>query len=165
MAKRRSISDDAIRELREFGLTLPGTHLKSPWPGHKDLAVNDKTFAYLPPEGEPFSIGCKLPQSNGVALMLPFCEPAGYGLGRSGWVSAKPTAEQIDVAMFKQWIVESYCAQAPKKLVKSYQASGGEEPTQTVRKPAGRPAASRRPAAKRSQTARRRPRAAARRRR
>lgn len=115
MANKKS--DAAIKALREYGLKLPGAHLKSPWPGHKDLAVNDKTFAYLPPEGEPFSISCKLPASSGVALMLPFVQPAGYGLGKSGWVAASPTVDQINLDMFKAWIDESYRAQAPKKLV------------------------------------------------
>jgi len=118
MAKAKPAKSDAvIKALREFGLEYPGAHLKSPWPGHKDLAVNDKTFAYLPPEGEPFSISCKLPQSCGIALLLPFCTPTAYGLGKSGWVSASPAPAQIDVAMFKEWIDESYRAQAPKKLV------------------------------------------------
>lgn len=33
--------DQALIELRNFGLGYLGTHLKSPWPGHKDLAVGD----------------------------------------------------------------------------------------------------------------------------
>jgi len=107
----------ALKELRAFGLEFPETGLKSPWPGHLDLAVKDKTFAYLSIEGEPFRISCKLPHSNALALALPFTEPAPYGLGRSGWVSAKlPTGAAIPVAMFKAWIEESYRAQAPKKL-------------------------------------------------
>ena len=81
MSKR---SDKALQTLREFGLNYPGTHLKSPWPTHEDLAVNDKTFAYLPVEGTPFSISCKLPQSWDVALALPHCSPTGYGLGKWG---------------------------------------------------------------------------------
>jgi predicted DNA-binding protein (MmcQ/YjbR family) len=116
-AKSTAKTDAVIKELREFGLKYPGAHLKSPWPGHKDLAVNDKTFAYLPPEGDPFGISCKLPKSSGVALMLPFCSPAGYGLGKSGWVDARPAPHEIDIEMFKQWIDESYRAQAPKKLI------------------------------------------------
>jgi hypothetical protein len=110
--------DNALAELRAFGLAYPGAHTKSPWPGHLDLAVNDKTFAYLSVEGEPFSISCKLPTSHAVALMLPFTEPTAYGLGKSGWVSARlPAGETPPVDMFKEWIDESYRAQAPKKLV------------------------------------------------
>jgi predicted DNA-binding protein (MmcQ/YjbR family) len=110
-------TDAILRELRAFGLAYPGTHTKSPWPGHLDLAVKDKTFAYLSLEGEPLGISCKLPKSNAVALMLPFCKPAGYGLGKSGWVDAKFTDDNIPVDMLKEWIDESYRAQAPKKLI------------------------------------------------
>lgn len=119
MAKRASRPTDAVlRELRAFGLAYPGAHTKSPWPGHLDLAVNDKTFAYLPLEGDAFHISCKLPRSAGVALMLPFCQPAGYGLGKSGWVDARfPEDQPLPVDMLKSWIDESYRAQAPKKLV------------------------------------------------
>src|SRR5262249_16893260 len=117
VAKKKS--DKVLKELRDYGLAKPGAHLKSPWPGHKDLAVNDKTFAYLSTEGEPFGISCKLPSSASVALMLPFCTPTASGLGKSGWVSAQfPDGAAIPIDMLKQWIDESYRAQAPKKLLK-----------------------------------------------
>src|SRR5262245_16838482 len=64
MSKRSSDANDAVhRELRAFGFTYPG-HRKSPRPGHDDLAVNNKTFAYLSNEGEPFSVSIKLPYSK-----------------------------------------------------------------------------------------------------
>lgn len=147
--KQKSATDEILKELRAFGMAYPGAHFKSPWPGHMDLAVNDKTFAYLSLEGEPLGISCKLPKSGGVALMLPFCQPAGYGLGKSGWVQAKFEDAAIDVAMLKAWIDESYRAQAPKKLVASLTTApldgGGEPPTG---KAAAKPAASKRAAAK-----------------
>jgi predicted DNA-binding protein (MmcQ/YjbR family) len=116
-------TDALLKELRAFGLAYPGTHTKSPWPGHLDLAVNDKTFAYLSTEGEPFGISCKLPHSGAAALMLPFTKPTGYGLGKSGWVSASlPDGPLPPIEMFKEWIDESYRAQAPKKLVKNLAA-------------------------------------------
>src|ERR1700682_6306767 len=119
MAKKLS-SDAVLKELRAYGLALPGAHTKSPWPGHLDLAVKDKTFAYLSLEGEPFSIGCKLPHSASMALMLPGTMPTPYGLGKSGWGTApcpERTVTPIDV--LKAWIDESYRAQAPKKLIAS----------------------------------------------
>ena len=116
--RTKNASDRALTELRTFGLAYPGAHTKSPWPGHLDLAVNDKTFAYLSLEGEPLSISCKLPRSNALALMLPFASPTGYGLGRSGWVTAQFAAgESPPVELLKEWIDESYRAQAPKRLV------------------------------------------------
>src|SRR5215207_3307276 len=117
---RTKNNDATLRKLRELGLSYPGAHTKSPWPGHLDLAVNDKTFAYLSVEGDPFSIGCKLPQSSSLALMLPFATPTAYGRGKSGWVTAKPPEDEpIPVELFKTWIDESYRAQAPKRLVAS----------------------------------------------
>ncbi|MEO6773067.1 MAG: MmcQ/YjbR family DNA-binding protein [Kofleriaceae bacterium] len=117
MAKQQRASDASVKELRAFGLAYPGTTIKSPWPGHKDLAVNDKTFAYLTIEGEPFSISCRLPTSSHIALMLPFAKPTAYGLGKSGWVTAVFPDELPPIDLLKQWIDESYRAQAPKKLV------------------------------------------------
>ncbi len=120
MAKKKSLPSDAVlKELRAFGLAYPGAHTKSPWPGHLDLAVNDKTFAYLSLEGEPLHISCKLPDSCTAALMLPFVMPAAYGLGKSGWVAAEfPDGKLPPTDVLKAWIDESYRAQAPKTLVK-----------------------------------------------
>ena len=116
-------TDKLLSELRAFGLTYPGAHIKSPWPDHEDLAVNDKTFAYLPRSGQPFSLSCKLPYTGEVALDLPFAAPTGYGLGKSGWVTFTPSEEQIpDVDQLKAWIDQSYRAQAPKRLAKELDA-------------------------------------------
>ncbi len=148
MPRTRRSSDAALKELRAFGLAYPGAHTKSPWPGHLDLAVNDKTFAYLSLEGEPFGISCKLPRSSAIALMLAWVKPSAYGLGKSGWVSASPPQDEpVPVDLFKEWLDESYRAQAPKKLVR--QLDGGAPPA--APKPAARSAKSARtarPAAK-----------------
>lgn len=109
----------ALLELRQLGLSYPETHMKSPWPDHMDLAVRNKTFAYLSPEGQPLSISCKLPESCQTALSLPFASPTGYGLGKSGWVTA--TFSETDtppVGFLKTWLEESYRAVAPKTLAK-----------------------------------------------
>jgi predicted DNA-binding protein (MmcQ/YjbR family) len=116
-------TDSIVRELRAFGMTYPGAHSKAPWPGHDDLAVRDKTFAYLPVEGDPFSLSVKLPYTGEVALDLPYAAPTGYGLGKSGWVSFSPAeAEMPPLRQLKDWIDESYRAQAPRKLVKELDA-------------------------------------------
>jgi predicted DNA-binding protein (MmcQ/YjbR family) len=113
------MSEAVLRALRAFGLTYPGAHGKAPWPGHDDLAVNDKTFAYLGVEGEPFSLSCKLPYTSEVALALPYAKPTAYGLGRSGWVTFTPSEDEMpSLDQLKEWIDESYRAQAPRKLVK-----------------------------------------------
>jgi len=119
----KKTSNAVLAELRAFGLEYPGAHTKSPWPDHLDLAVKDKTFAYLSVAGEPFGISCKLPESGLAALELPFATPTAYGLGKSGWVTAKfAPGETPPVALLKEWIDESYRAVAPKKLVASLAA-------------------------------------------
>ena len=148
MASKGSTADAAADELRAFGMQYPGAHRKSPWPGHDDLAVKDKTFAYLNAKGEPFKISCKLPQNAEVALMLPFCEPTPYGLGKSGWVTAMPPpGKPIPVEMFKEWIDESYRAVAPKRLAAALDASEA---------PPSKPAPARPPASRGSRTSRKR---------
>ena len=118
-----SKGDAIVSELRAWGLTLPGAHSKAPWPEHDDLAVRDRTFAYLPAKGGGFSLSCRLPYTGYEALQLPFAEPTGYGLGKSGWVSLNPGEDQIpDIEQLKGWIEESYRAQAPRKLVKELDA-------------------------------------------
>src|SRR5688572_5600228 len=117
-ARSAAHSASTVRALRTYGLALPGAHGKSPWPGHDDLAVNDKTFAYLSAPGDPPSVSCKLPVSRHDALKQPGCSPTAYGLGKSGWVSCDLLAEgapSLDV--LKRWVLESYRAQAPKRLL------------------------------------------------
>ena len=127
----QKVVDAAVKALRAFGLAYPGAHTKSPWPGHLDLAVNDKTFAYLSLEGEPFHLSCKLPVSGVAALMLPFAEPAPYGLGKSGWVTVRfESGETPPVELFTAWIDESYRAQAPKRLVAQLSAGGPAHPSE-----------------------------------
>ena len=112
-------ADSILRELRAHFMAYPGTHSKAPWPGHDDLAVRDKTYAYLPVEGDPFSLSVKLPYTGEVALDLPYAKPTAYGLGKSGWVSFNPPDEELPpIDQLKDWIDESYRAQAPKKLVR-----------------------------------------------
>ena len=120
MPKTQNRSDAVLLQLREFGLAYPGAHTKSPWPGHMDLAVKDKTFAYLSIEGEPFSISCKLVNTWAEALKLPYTKPTAYGLGKASWVTASfADGDELPLQMLKDWIDESYRAQAPKKLVAS----------------------------------------------
>jgi predicted DNA-binding protein (MmcQ/YjbR family) len=112
-----------LKTLKTFGLTLPGTTPKSPWPGHDDVAVNDKTFVYLSDHGDRLSLSVKLPVSGPEALRLTNAKPTGYGLGKSGWVSFNFTEDQpVSVDTVKRWMMESYRAQAPKRLLKELEA-------------------------------------------
>lgn len=136
MATRRKPTPAALIEhLRALGLRrYPGAHLKSPWPGHSDLAVNDKTFAYLSAPGDPPGLSLKLPLSCSIALSLPGSEPTAYGLGKSGWVSLSFDQGAPPVEQLESWLDESYRAQAPKKLLVQLDGDGGAPPPERAGK-------------------------------
>ncbi len=109
--------------LRETGMGYPEVTEEFPW-GHRTLKVKGKAFVFLTLTGEGLSMSVKLPQSNGAALMLPFVQPTGYGMGKSGWVSANFGARDTPpLDMLRKWLDESYRAVAPKKL--AAQLGGG----------------------------------------
>lgn len=112
-----------LKALKTFGLSLPGTQPKSPWPGHDDVAVNNKTFAFMSVDGGVLTLSVKLPVTGHDALRLPNATPTGYGLGKSGWVSLVFAAsEPVALDALKRWMMESYRAQAPKRLMKELEA-------------------------------------------
>ena len=116
---------DTVRAaLKKFGLGFPGAHSKSPWPEHDDLAVKDKTFAFMNVPGVQLSVSLKLTVSHAEALQHAFAKPTGYGLGKSGWVSLNfPADAKPPVDLLKRWILESYRAVAPKKLIAELEAT------------------------------------------
>src|SRR5262249_34673219 len=89
--------------------------------GHRAIKVKGKIFVILSngisPDGA-FSLSLKLPLSGKLALSLPFASPTEYGLGKSGWVTARFYQEDdVPVEMLAEWVDESYRAIAPKRLV------------------------------------------------
>jgi predicted DNA-binding protein (MmcQ/YjbR family) len=127
-------------ELRRFALGFPEAREEFPW-GHSAFKVRGKVFLFLSSEekdGSGLSLSVKLPSSRAVALMLPFAEPTGYGLGRAGWVSARfPEGKrEPPLPLMREWITESYRAIAPKRLLASDPA--GAVPPRPMRKAAAR---------------------------
>ncbi len=107
-------------ELRDYAMTFPESTEDHPW-GHRAIKVKGKSFLFLGGEKDTkeLSLSVKLPSSRDLAADLPFAEPTGYGLGKSGWVTARfAKAGDVPMDMLKAWIDESYRAIAPKKLVK-----------------------------------------------
>lgn len=132
--------DRLVAELLEHALGLPEAWLDHPW-GEDVAKVRKKVFVFfgtgdLP--REQFGFGVKLPESGEEARLLPFCEPAGYGLGKSGWVSVKLRESEVGLAeRFKAWIEESYRAIAPKTLVAELDQRAPSAP-RTAKKKAAR---------------------------
>jgi predicted DNA-binding protein (MmcQ/YjbR family) len=106
--------------LRKIALAFPEATEDFPW-GHCAIKVKGKAFLFLSnginPDGS-FNLSLKLPLSGKLALSLPFASPTEYGLGKSGWVTARfQVGDAVPTDMLVEWVDESYRAIAPKKLV------------------------------------------------
>lgn len=107
----------AAAVLREFAMAYPTAYEEFPW-GHCAIKVNERIFLTLFREGTSLGMSVKLPITGKHALTLPFASPTGYGLGKSGWVTAQFEAgAEVPTDMLTGWIDESFRAIAPKKLV------------------------------------------------
>ncbi|MER7491756.1 MmcQ/YjbR family DNA-binding protein [Streptomyces pharetrae] len=108
-------------KVREFALGLPGAAEEFPW-GESVAKVNKKVFVFLGVDDGSYPLGVTVKLTDDTAhahaLTAPGAEPAGYGLGKAGWVSVplepkgSPSAE-----LLCDWVEESYRAIAPKRLI------------------------------------------------
>jgi predicted DNA-binding protein (MmcQ/YjbR family) len=107
----------AEEALRKVALSYPGAYEEFPW-GERAVKVKAKVFLFMRASDQGLSLSTKLPESGVAALTFPFAEPTGYGLGKSGWVTASFSPDvEPPLELLEQWIDESYRAVAPKKLV------------------------------------------------
>ncbi|MEV7993101.1 MmcQ/YjbR family DNA-binding protein [Streptomyces sp. NPDC086077] len=108
-------------KVREFALGLPGAVEEFPW-GESVAKVDTKVFVFLGmgDGSHPPGVTVKLRDdtSHAHALTAPGAEPAGYGLGRSGWVRIPVRSEGAPMAeLLCDWVEESYRVIAPKRLI------------------------------------------------
>ena len=109
----------AHARLLRLALRYPEAWVDHPW-GETVVKVRTKVFVFLGREDGGLSLSVKLPDSATPALALPFVTPTAYGLGKSGWVTARfEKAQRPPVELLARWIDESYRAVAPRKLVAS----------------------------------------------
>ena len=129
--RKRPSSPEAV--LREHALSYPEAREDFPW-GERVVKVASKVFVFLGRAEGGLSMSVKLPGSATFALGLPFASPTGYGLGKSGWVTARFEAgERPPADLLKRWIDESYRAVAPKRLAARL-APGSEPPEPAARR-------------------------------
>jgi predicted DNA-binding protein (MmcQ/YjbR family) len=104
------------KKLRAHGLAKPEAYEEFPW-GDRALKVAKKIFAIMNCDADGLSLTVKLGALSEEALMLPFTEPTGYGLGKSGWVTARfAPGDQPPAGILCDWIDESYAVVAPKRV-------------------------------------------------
>src|SRR3954471_10689263 len=99
-----AVSRKAESTLRDHCIALPEVTEDFPW-GHRTLKVRKKAFVFMTCDETGLSLSVMLPHSDAAARRLPSASPTGYGLGRSGWVSAQfgPTV-QPPVELLKRWL-------------------------------------------------------------
>jgi hypothetical protein len=74
--------------------------------------------------GSGFGATMKLPFRKDEALGERWAEPAGYGMGKHGWVSMRFSADvEPPLKQLLDWLDESYRAVAPKRVVKALDAA------------------------------------------
>jgi predicted DNA-binding protein (MmcQ/YjbR family) len=113
--------------LRTKALRYPQTIEAFPWE-HSAFKVKGKVFlfTFLDENEGVLSMSMKLPVSNRMALTLPFAQPTGYGLGKSGWVTSTfKVGDDIPLDMLLEWTDESFRAVAPKRVLA--QMEGAEQ--------------------------------------
>ena len=136
------------KKLRDACLAYPEAVEEFPW-DERVFKVRKKIFAFAHEYEGKLYVTCKLPESSSMALSFDFAQPTGYGLGKSGWVTAtfEPGAK-VPVELMLAWIDESYRAIAPVKLVTtlgpSSGAAGGGAARAARPRPAPKPSSPRR---------------------
>jgi predicted DNA-binding protein (MmcQ/YjbR family) len=110
----------AWKALKKHAAEKPGAWEDHPW-GETVYKVRKKVFVFLGHADSGYGMSCKLPDSAEAAItMFSWAEPTGYGLGKSGWVSAHFEAkDDVPFDLLRQWIDESYGAIAPKTPARS----------------------------------------------
>ncbi|MGH3680642.1 MAG: MmcQ/YjbR family DNA-binding protein [Natronosporangium sp.] len=121
--------NEPVENLRRVGAMVAGlpeterVDVES-WDGEPTFRVRGKVFVFGAPDGSGITV--KLPREEAEALVAtdPAVSPAGYGLGRHGWVSVRlgtdpgrePDAERW--RQVEEWVRSSYALVAPKRLAR-----------------------------------------------
>ncbi|MGD9528348.1 MmcQ/YjbR family DNA-binding protein [Pseudonocardia sp.] len=90
------------------------------WGDHPTFRVRDKTFVFSSADATSMTVKLAHDEAEAVVATRDGATPAGYGLGRHGWVNivvpAAPTDEEW--AEIAEWVATSYRMVAPKRLAR-----------------------------------------------
>jgi predicted DNA-binding protein (MmcQ/YjbR family) len=119
-----AVSKNALKKwqkVRGFALGLPGASEEFPW-GETVAKVNKKVFVFLGLDDGSYPLGVtvklKDEAAHAHALTSPGAQPAGYGLGKAGWVRVPLEEQRAPAAeLLCDWVEESYRVIAPKRLI------------------------------------------------
>ena len=90
------------------------------WGDHPTFRVRGKNFVFSDQAARDLSL--KLPKEEAAAVVAtdPLVSPAGYGLGRHGWVALTVDEDAGDERwrQIEEWVRTSYTLVAPKTLAR-----------------------------------------------
>jgi predicted DNA-binding protein (MmcQ/YjbR family) len=90
------------------------------WDGHPTFRVNNKNFVFCDAQAEHLTVKLTTEEAEAVVATEPSAEPAGYGLGRHGWVAVEiaPDADDDRWQQVTEWVQTSYALVAPRRLAR-----------------------------------------------
>ncbi len=88
------------------------------WGDHASFRVRGKNFVFCDAKADHLSLKLTHEEAAAVVATDPEVTPAGYGIGRHGWISftAPPNADEARWAQITEWVRTSYALIAPNKL-------------------------------------------------
>ena len=88
------------------------------WGDHPTFRVRNKNFVFSDDAATSLSFKLSTDEAEAVIATDPRAEPAGYGLGRHGWVAydLEPGVGEERWREVAEWIETSYLLVAPKTL-------------------------------------------------
>ena len=128
-AKKKSPVEQAEAELTAFGLTLPETNLAPGWVPTRALNFRKKTFFVFGDRNEaPGSLTMimKLPISAEMIRDLYFVQESKGWFLQHNWVIVRFGPDDdimAEMDALKGWMVQSFCAVAPKKVAREVEAA------------------------------------------
>jgi len=90
------------------------------WGDHPTFRVRGKNFVFCDQDAGHLTVKLSREEAAAVVATDDTAEPAGYGLGRHGWVSVTvpakaPASRWTEI---REWVRTSYTLVAPKRLAR-----------------------------------------------
>lgn len=121
---RRTPQQKAEADLTAFGLAMPETSSGPGWATTRVLKVKGRMFCVFGDRQEPpghLTLIMKLPVSAEMVQALYFVRESKGWFRQHDWVIARfgPDDDiKAEIPTLKAWMIQSYCAMAPKRLAR-----------------------------------------------
>lgn len=90
------------------------------WGGHPTFRVRGKNFVFADAAAGHLSVKLPVAEAAAVVATDDQVSPAGYGLGRHGWIALtlRPDEDDARWVQVEEWVRTSYSLVAPKSLAR-----------------------------------------------